>query len=63
MDHIPDFKVNDYVRIMQTRDMEDRGFANVKGRIISIDPTAQTAQIFDETFSYHNIPLSSLTKV
>lgn len=61
-DSIPQFKLNDRVRIMQTREMEAKGYANVVGRIINIDPTTMTARVQDETTMYHNVPLSALMK-
>lgn len=56
------FKLNDRVRIMQTREMEAKGYANVVGRIVGIDPTTLTARVQDETTMYHNVPLSALMK-
>lgn len=63
MDHIPAFKLNDKVRIMQTDEMVKRGIDNIVGRIngFNIDGSANVLTIVDTPKLIQYIPLHSMS--
>jgi len=58
-DKIPDFKLNDKVRIMQTDEMVKKGIANLRGRIIGFNPDNDEAMVQ----IVYNVSRNSLEKV
>ena len=63
MDQLPDIKLGNRVRVMQTDEMVERGLANKKGVVTAIAGNTASIQFDNEGLTTRQINFSSLMKM